>query len=187
MRKPCAFPSCKNRSHKEGYCSAHSRQIDAGRELAPLANFASLLPWLEERTQWQSDDCLIWPYSKNKGGYGQVHFRGKQSNAHRAMCFLAHGEPPTSEHEAAHECGNRLCVNPRHLSWKTSGANNMDKLKHGTMPVGERHWNSRLTDGQVRALREFAHTVRDRAVLGSLFGISREATYNILRYNARAA
>lgn len=186
-RLKCKCEGCSAQEHsREGYCARHVKQLRAGLEMTQAKDFSGFLPWLEEQVGAETQDCIMWPHSRNKAGYGQVRFRGKQANAHRAMCVLVHGEPPFEGAEAAHECGNNLCVNPRHLSWKTGQANNMDKLKHGTMPVGERHWNSRLTDSQVRALREFAHTVKDRGALGEMFGISRSATYNLLRHNARA-
>jgi len=48
------------------------------------------------------------------------------------MCILAHGEPPFTGAQAAHECGNSGCFNPNHLSWKTAKANSADRIVHGT-------------------------------------------------------
>jgi hypothetical protein len=49
------------------------------------------------------------------------------------MCELAHGEPPTSKHEAAHSCGkgHEGCVNPKHLAWKTKTENRQESNEHG--------------------------------------------------------
>lgn len=59
-------------------------------------------------------------------------FKRKVHRAHRFMCQQTHGEPPSPEHHAAHSCGNRRCVNPKHLSWKTQRANQLDRRTHGT-------------------------------------------------------
>jgi hypothetical protein len=61
-------------------------------------------------------------------------YLGDTLYAHRLMCQLAHGDPPTPDHIAAHSCGrgHEGCVNPNHLSWKTYSENELDKRVHGT-------------------------------------------------------
>ena len=92
------------------------------------------LDWLRDRINHLGDDCLPWPFSGNHKGYGQVSYGGKVSKAHRVMCILAHGFPPTLKHQASHSCGNGHlgCVNPRHLSWQTNSQNQLDRRRHGT-------------------------------------------------------
>lgn len=89
--------------------------------------------WICEHVSYNEDDCLIWPFSRNRG-YGNLKYGDKIHYAHRVMCTLAHGDPPTPKHEAAHSCGNGRngCVNPKHLSWKTRAENHDDAFKHGT-------------------------------------------------------
>jgi hypothetical protein len=76
--------------------------------------------WLEDHVGYDKDDCLIWPFSSTRG-YGHFKCNGVRSYAHRYMCTLVHGEPPSDEHQASHSCGkgHQKCVSPRHLSWKT--------------------------------------------------------------------
>jgi hypothetical protein len=80
---------------------------------------------------YDRDECLIWPHAKAKAGYGVVSYNGKLHNAHRLMCFLAHGEP-IGDLDAAHKCGIPACINPRHLYWASVSENMRDRYKHKT-------------------------------------------------------
>lgn len=79
----------------------------------------------------QGDDCLIYPYACCTPGYGISSYQKKRHLAHRFICEQKNGPPPEG-HLAAHSCGNRRCVNPKHLSWKTHAGNQLDRREHGT-------------------------------------------------------
>lgn len=92
--------------------------------------------WLKDHVGYAGDDCLVWPFSRDgRVGRGRLGHEGKGWWAHRLMCVLAHGEPPTPKHQAAHECGKGHygCVNPRHLHWKTNAQNQIDRRRNGNM------------------------------------------------------
>jgi hypothetical protein len=72
--------------------------------------------------------------------------------------------------EAAHSCNNRLCCNPKHLSWKTHSANELDKIGHGTSTRGVRRWNAKLTIQDVIAIRKIADQL-SRKELGEMYGV----------------
>lgn len=102
---------------------------------------------------YTDDECLLWPFCIDTGGYGKAFVGGARIRASRAMCLLAHGEPPTTKHEHAHSCGNRACFNPNHLRWDTKAGNAADRAAHGTENRGERNWKARLTADDVRSIR----------------------------------
>jgi hypothetical protein len=89
------------------------------------------------------------------------------------MCIMAHGEPELQGLEAAHSCGKGSsgCVNPLHLSWKTTQDNERDKIEHGTTNRGERHGCHKLTEDQVRLIRKTKGTVSS-SDMAMKFGVS---------------
>jgi DNA-binding transcriptional regulator YiaG len=80
---------------------------------------------------------------------------GELHHAHRFMCELVHGSPPTPRHQAAHSCNVRSCINHRHLSWKTQAENEADKKIHGTAgrAKGNRTKLSHSTIEFIRAMK----------------------------------
>lgn len=113
----------------------------------------TVFDWLVDHAEYQSDECLIWPFAIGKGGYGNLAYKGKYYNAHRLMCEIAHGPAPDGM-EAAHSCHNPTCVSPRHLRWKTRSENSFEKADNGTQHRGEATPNACLTAEIVREIRQ---------------------------------
>jgi hypothetical protein len=131
---------------------------------------SEMMIWIRDvALTWQSDECLIWPYSRNSTGYGTFGRAKKRHYAHRYICALVHGEPPTPKHHAAHSCGSGVngCVNHRHLAWKTNRDNQLDRRVQGTATVRR----NRLTVDQVIEIRKLKG-VHVPAVLSKQFGVS---------------
>lgn len=132
------------------------------------------ITWLREHVNYQADECLIWPMNRNRElGYGMLGYLGKLCYAHRMMCELAHGAPPTSEHQASHSCGkgHEGCVNPRHLEWKTISENLLEKRRHGTQSSGKGS-RTLLTVAQIAEIRA-AHGVESQYATARRFGVKR--------------
>lgn len=130
----------------------------------------------------RSEDCILWPYGKDRQGRAMVRHSGKMQIAARLMCVMAHGEPPTPEHEAAHNCGNGHlgCINDLHLRWATHTENQHDRLGHGTDSRGAKHGKSRLTEDDVYAIRA-ARGVKRQRDTATKFGITAMAVSRIQR------
>lgn len=131
----------------------------------------STIAWLLGHVSHQGEACIPWPFSHDTKGYPQV-WRDGVKKANRVMCELAHGEPPTPKHQAAHSCGNRGCINPRHLSWKTQSENEADKHIHGTIVA--KNWGPRgkLKPDQIEQIRTSSLS---NVELASRFGVNRGA------------
>jgi hypothetical protein len=129
------------------------------------------LEWIKAHVDYDGEDCLIWPFSRNNDGYAQVPVgNGKVKKASRIMCGLVKGPAPTRKHQVAHSCGrgHMGCVHPKHLSWKTHLGNRKDSQLHGT--TYGRRGKAELQPAQVRAIRRSRKRHADLAI-----------TYNVTR------
>lgn len=181
----CTIDGCDKLQRARGYCHPHlSRWYRYGDPLAGRIDCGAAMVFLETTViPFEGDECLIWPYGRDGGGYGKVVHNGRPRNAHRVACEIVHGLPPTPKHEAAHSCGkgHEGCVNPRHLEWKTRKENHADKLAHGTHSRGERHGAAKLTAAQVLEIRASTRPLRE---LAEKYGITQSAVSSIkLRKN----
>lgn len=119
-----------------------ARKVGSGRGLKFIAD--ALLA--------ETDECIVWPFYCMKNGYGHLGIHTGSVLAHRHVCIEAHGPPPEDRPQAAHSCGNRACVNKRHLSWKSQTENEEDKREHGTWL--DRISNAKLDEERVRLIRK---------------------------------
>ena len=97
-------------------------------------------------------ECVVWPYGHSMG-YGKVMFEKRVQQAHRVALILHSGKNPRKLHACHGPCHNRLCINPLHLSWQTQLENSNDMLRDGTRLLGEQIHFAKLTEHQVRAIR----------------------------------
>lgn len=134
---------------------------------------------------FEGDECLLWPFNRNKSGHGTIKVDGKNRLVARVICSELHGPPPSDKHEAAHSCGrgNFGCANGGHLRWATRAENEADKLLHGTSNRGERHGMAKLSTVEVLAIREMAVPSRQ---IAKAFGISQTMVSKIKRGEAWA-
>src|SRR4249920_810317 len=188
QRAKCGAPGCEGTSHGHGFCPTHyARWRRYGSPLAGGTPKGAAASFIATAIRHAGDDCLLWPYAKSPSGYGHIKSNGRYFDCHVLVCESTHGVKPTIHHEAAHSCGVRLCCNPAHLRWATSKENKADNLSHGTLPWGERHWHSKLTNDQVLAIRSRLADATDQEIAnyykvnrGTIFFIRRGITWKHL-------
>lgn len=133
------------------------------------------------------DECWEWVGTRYRDGYGQVHWRSRQQQAHRVTWELANGDIPEGLF-ACHRCDNRACCNPAHLFLGTHQDNMRDRdakrrVAHGAKSPavlhpdkivrGEANSNARLTVDDVIAIRAAPGKTREEiAPLAERFGVS---------------
>lgn len=140
-----------------------------------------VVTWLRENAGHVGTNCLKYPfYIDPKLGYALFSVDGEFQYAHRYMCGLKNGSPPTDKHEAAHTCGNAHmgCINPNHLEWKTKVENAQDRKRHGNYQdqVGTKRW--RLHPEQVETIKSLKGKVT-QFDLAARYGVSRQTISGI--------
>lgn len=180
----CAVAGCDKRAHAKGLCRNHRhRQRMHGDPLGGPTADGEPLRWLEDHVKYsEAGPCLIWPFARRSGEYGRFREGNGQTYAHRRMCLLAHGSAPTRDIEVAHSCGNGHlgCVNPHHLRWDTTAGNAADRAAHGTENTGERNGQAKLTEEQVRDIRDQARCETQQQT-ADRYGICRQTVSDIRR------
>ena len=95
------------------------------------------LDWLKQRlVEPFGDECVEWPWSKDRGGYGFVCNPDKSSpskmvRVHRLVCAEVHSGPSSRKGCVLHLCDNPACFNPKHLRWGSQLENIRDRNLKG--------------------------------------------------------
>jgi hypothetical protein len=122
----------------------------------------------------EPDEC--WPWigatAGKDGCHGQIKVPGEQKNvyAHRVVYIIMVGPIPAGM-EVRHSCDYGLCCNWRHLLVGTHADNMADAAERKRMPRSLGHWNGRLSNKQVVAIRGDRRT---HIVIANAYGISRQ-------------
>jgi hypothetical protein len=156
--KPPIDRTCK-------YCDGHYIGFNGTRYCSDLCRFkASVEP--------QPDGCWHWagykPKTGSRVGYGEFYTKDdKRILAHRASYMLIKGEDP-GEQCVLHKCDNPSCVNPDHLFLGDRTENSADRQRKERQARGQTHGFSKLTDDDVRAIRQDDRTNR---ALAKIYGV----------------
>lgn len=177
ISRVCSVDGCSNPSVTRGWCAKHYarwRRVGSVSAVRLYLDRGVAAKFIRDvAVPFALDECLRWPYTVDPSGRARVKWGGSHQLAHRLVCRLAHGDPPTAQHEVAHSCGcsHLGCVNPRHLRWATHTENEADKKMHGTSQHGERNHQAKLTNLQVVEIRKLKGSASQQAI-ADRFGVS---------------
>lgn len=186
--KKCSVENCAGPATKRGYCNKHYlRLIRHGDPEGGGTGRGVVMDWLHKvAIPHNSDECLIFPFSRAGSGHARINSRKRSSMAHRYVLECVSGPPPSKDHEGCHSCGNGHlgCVNPRHLYWGTRQENVLDRKKHGgfTAPPilsGENNPRAKLCRSDVDEIRDKLSTGQTMASIAEEYSVSTSLIFNI--------
>lgn len=122
----------------------------------------------------------------DKDGYRKVNlYRERKELRTRRICRLVAlafiGDPPTSEHQAAHLDGDNQHDCALNLEWKTGKENMADRERHGRTPRGETNGFSTQTAGSVERIRDLAVCGVRQIDIAAWIGLSQPQVSAIVR------
>lgn len=176
QRKPCTEENCDRNSNSRGLCGMHYELRKRRGTLPELNARTESLQFLFDHVATTSKECIVWPFHINSGGYPMVGMGGRHKRAHRHICEMAHGAPPSAKHDAAHSCLNRACVNPNHLRWATRKENIADGVSAGRVRRGQEHNFAHMTNEEAQAIWQAKGTAREVA---ERLGVNEWTVYKI--------
>lgn len=134
------------------------------------------------RGEEEEDACWEWQGSNTKSGYGRVWVDTGHIYAHRVSWELTHGISPRGH--VLHRCDNPICVRPEHLFVGSDLDNVRDAISKGRFKFldprkGTEHHNAKITDKQVREIRQLRNQGISCRAVGAMFNISGTMVSNI--------
>lgn len=118
--------------------------------------------WIQDQvaTRDRTTGCWEWPHTRLPSGYGHVWDGDQKVYTHRVSFGLALGRDIRPGLHVLHLCDNKPCFNPAHLYEGSLFDNARDARERGQVASRERHGRSKLSEADVRIIRE------DRSVSG---------------------
>lgn len=124
------------------------------------------------------DECWEWKGAKLSHGYGAFNIGVRRISTHRFSWEIHYGEIPPGM-LVCHKCDNPPCVNPKHLFLGTDTDNQRDKYLKGRCARGEKNNHAKLTEDDVRKIRELLASGKSARSIAPIFGVRHAAILTI--------
>lgn len=147
--------------------------------------------WSKVQKLSDPNECWVWTGSLDKDMYGQFDLfeEGikRKIKAHIYSWELHSGRKVPTRSGASlavvcHKCDKTYCVNPYHLSLGSIQDNIDDKVIKGRQARGTNHHSNKLTEYQVREIREiYLQSKMTQNKIAEMYGVSQSTIGEIVR------
>jgi len=122
--------------------------------------------------------CIEWKGAKDTKGYGRRTIKQKNYAAHRVAWEAVNGMIPKGL-GVCHCCDNPACINVEHLFLGDQSVNMLDCSHKGRLHTvrGEKNGKAKLTDDDVRAIRQLWDFGFSVAYIARRFGARTSASW----------
>ena len=140
--------------------------------------------WSQVDKDSSPDGCWIWTGDRDSWGYGKFSIftdgKWKSVKTNRYAAELVVGKLPEGV-QALHACDRPLCVlyGPGHIFLGSHAENMADKVRKGRQPRGEVVVNSKLTEMEVRQIRERLSMGESCVRVARDLGVSKPTILNV--------
>ncbi|MET9818340.1 helix-turn-helix domain-containing protein [Streptomyces sp. NPDC006355] len=173
---------CTGAHRANGMCWTHLKRVQKhGDPLHVTPRSRAVEDLLHQAARATTDACI---YLTRASGRPRVLQDGKAVQASRAVWIIANGDP--GEAHVLHTCnggsGASGCINIRHLRLGTHEENVRDMVEADRHARGERQGNHKLTEEQVREIRQRYATGRvSQRALATEFGVDTMTVNHVVR------
>lgn len=116
---------------------------------------------LERYTIKQENGYWLWPYHKDKDGYGRVGINYKTIRLGKLILSFKLNKPIAEINSALHTCDTPACFNPEHLFEGTHLDNMQDAKKKGRKYIGSKNDNAKLTEEDIIKIRASSKSLKE--------------------------
>lgn len=129
----------------------------------------------------EDSDCWDWSGFKDKNGYPRMVVNKNPLRGNR-ISYLIHFGFLTPGKLILHSCDNPSCCNPSHLSEGSPKDNTDDRERRGRSAKGQKIKRSKLTEDQVKNIRDLRSKGASYSNLCDQFGVNITAVFSVVHH-----